>query len=204
MGKLYVNHISIKLFKFKWPLVVKLLVSALSSRIFKAFPKCLRNVGSANGQEEQKRHFSHQGLLLCPCQESASISLGQISLPSPHHYHSVPMMVLRPSETTICEKCISHVEQQAGNIKMLITAWKNNLRLILNWMFDSIWAWHNLFSFWQWFQYAAICRIPPFSLKTSSCLDNIVNEIPGGEPYVTINAHCIPCSLPTTIFHASH
>lgn len=185
------------------------MISALLQGFSKLYQKYLRDADTSNRHTEQRKHFGHQSLLLCPCPVSAGPSLGLISLPSPHHHHSVPMTVfirttLRPSEISFGEKCISHVEQQAGNIKMLITARKNNLRLILNWTFDSIWAWYNLFWFWQWFQYAAICRIPLSLWKTSSCLDNIVNEIPGGAPYVAVNTHHTPCSLPTTVFHAHH
>lgn len=138
-------------------------------------------------------------LLLGPCQVPTSTSLTTSLSPVTVSIS----IILRPSETPFCEKYTNHVEQQAGSMKMLITAWKNDLRLILNWTLDSIWVWYNLSSLWQWFQYAAICRIPLFSLKTSCCLDNIVSGNPGGEPYVAINVLWLPRSLPTLIFLAS-
>lgn len=74
-----------------------------------------------------------------------------------HHFYWPNFKAVRDIP---CEKHISHMEQKAENIKTLITAWKNDLRFILKWTFDSIWAWYHLSSSWQWFQCAAVCRMP--------------------------------------------
>lgn len=71
-----------------------------------------------------------------PGQESASTSLGLLGPPLQAMVillHNVFIsLFLRPSETSLCEQCISQVEQQAGNFNTRITAWKNDLTLTLN------------------------------------------------------------------------
>ena len=139
MGELYVNHIS-KLFFQK----VQMASHGLFIRRYLPFYRDFQRPNS-KVREMQLLPMSRKSkgvtvvtmVLLCPCQEPTRTSPGLIRPLSPHHHHSVPITVssspiLRPPETSLCEKCMSHVQQQAGNIKILITAWKNYLRLILN------------------------------------------------------------------------
>lgn len=92
------------------------------------------------------------------------------------------IFVLRPSGTSLCEVYMSHVKQQVGNIRMLITTQREKMfRLIPNWMLDSVWVWYNISFFLKVIPICFHLQNTPFSQKTTSFLDNIVDENPGGE-----------------------
>lgn len=71
-----------KKFKGKWPFMPELLDDiCLSTGTFKALSQKSQKYRYFQWAGEAKKTFGHQGLLLCPCQESTSTALGLIRLP---------------------------------------------------------------------------------------------------------------------------